>query len=116
MARAFEDEPVEVVDAPVACDLAVFTRDEAARHRELLAALRAATTGRSELDDGWALRLSGKDSDAATAAEWITLERRCCPFFTFALVFEPGGATWLRITGPAGAKEVLAEAMGQSPA
>ena len=42
------------------------------------------------------------------AAEFITRERLCCPFYTFTLELEPaGGALWLRLTGAEGAKAVL---------
>jgi hypothetical protein len=48
-------------------------------------------------------------------ARWIVDERRCCPFFTFAIEREPApGALWLRITGPEGAKQVLDEALSKS--
>ena len=36
-------------------------------------------------------------------------QRACCPFFTFALVFEPQqGPLWLHLRGPAGTKEFVA--------
>jgi len=42
-----------------------------------------------ELADGYALRFPGGDTWANTLVQFITFERGCCPFFTFALVFEP---------------------------
>jgi len=63
---------------------------------------------RRELPDGWALRLPNDDGTLLSIARWIVDERRCCPFFTFALDSEPlPGALWLRITGPEGAKDAL---------
>jgi hypothetical protein len=45
----------------------------------------------------------------AGVAEWIALERRCCPFFRFQLDVEgETGPVWLRLTG-AGVKEFLAQ-------
>ena len=41
-------------------------------------------------------------------AEWIGLERACCPFLRFALDVEPNiGAVWLRLTGTARVKEFI---------
>ena len=46
-------------------------------------------------------------------AEYVSLERLCCPFFDFAIeVGRGGGEVWLRMTGPEGAKGVLEAAMG----
>jgi len=60
-----------------------------------------------ELPDGYACRLP---SDAATvlrAAEYVTLDRLCCTFARWELRVEPnGGPLWLRLTGPAGTKEL----------
>ena len=42
------------------------------------------------------------------AAEWIALERKCCPFLTFRIVVagaQPGFT--LALTGPPGVKEFL---------
>src|SRR5215471_8461622 len=40
------------------------------------------------------------------AAEFITLERLCCPFYDFALESErEGGPVWLTLTGREGVKE-----------
>jgi hypothetical protein len=47
------------------------------------------------------------------AAEWVSYERKCCPFFTFALEQSAdGGPVWLRITGPEGVKVFIREAFG----
>ncbi len=43
------------------------------------------------------------------AAEWIDMERRCCPFLT--LEMEVSGLQsdwWLRLSGPSGVKPLLA--------
>lgn len=53
-----------------------------------------------ELDDGFAYRLPAGGAWAAKALDFITVERHCCPFFTFELVFEPNdGPRWLRLRG-----------------
>jgi len=61
-----------------------------------------------ELPNGFAFRLPNDTPVLQTAAEFITNERLCCPFFGFALEIEPqGGAVWLRVTGEAGVKDLM---------
>jgi DNA-binding transcriptional MerR regulator len=68
----------------------------------------AAVLERRELPDGYAFRLSEEHTTIPQVAEFITNERRCCPFFHFMLSVEPqGGAVWLTLTGPEGAKETF---------
>jgi hypothetical protein len=96
---------------PVACDPSAFSSsDTFAMHMAEGRRLLALSLERIELSDGWAFRLANDDETLLACARWIVEERRCCPFFTFAIQSEPGtdGLT-IRITGPAGAKEVLRE-------
>jgi hypothetical protein len=61
-----------------------------------------------ELPDGYALRFPGSDTCANTLLQFITYERACCPFFTFALTFEPKqGPIWLHLRGPEGVKAII---------
>ena len=61
-----------------------------------------------ELADGYALSFPGSDTWANNLLQFINFERGCCPFFTFALVFEPKqGSIWLHIRGPEGVKAFL---------
>jgi hypothetical protein len=51
------------------------------------------------------------------AAEWIALERQCCPFLTFEMVWEPGAAgPTINIGGPEGTREFLAAELPELPA
>src|SRR5215813_10204491 len=96
----------EIRESPVACRLGVFTPTQRARWRGRVEAKRA-------LGDGFALRLPGDADTLLAAAEWMTLERLCCPFLGFALELEPdGGAAWLRLSGRAEVKAFLREALG----
>ena len=45
-------------------------------------------------------------------AEWVSLESRCCAFAEFAILSRRDASVWVRLTGPSGAKEVLAGEMG----
>ena len=62
----------------------------------------------NELADGYAFRFPGSDTRANALMQFITFERGCCPFFTFALVFEPEqGPIWLHLRGPEGVKAII---------
>lgn len=69
-----------------------------------------------ELGNGYAFRHSPEAGVLLALAEYVSLERLCCPFFDFAIEVErDGGEVWLRITGPEGAKGILEAAMGDHP-
>jgi hypothetical protein len=92
----------------LACDLKAIDPAERPRHRDLTELLRGAVQGRSELPDGYALRLDGSKIRLTEAAEWIALERLCCPFLTFELSVPGGQSGWfLKLTGPKGVKAIL---------
>jgi len=55
-----------------------------------------------ETADGFAFRLADDPPLFAAAAEWIPLERRCCPFMSFALRWDANDrAPWLALSGAA---------------
>jgi hypothetical protein len=82
-----------------------------ARRQALAARLHAMTREVRERPNGYAFRYP---ADALlAAAEFVALERRCCPFFRFDLALEPdGGPLWLAVRGPAGAKAFLVAELG----
>lgn len=93
---------------PVACRLDAFDGAGRARHRQLAAELLAAVSDVEELPDGYAVRFPAKPFLFLRIAEWIELERACCPFLTIRLEIErPEQALRVRLTGPEGAKDVL---------
>ena len=67
----------------VACNMDAHSRKERVRHAELRRQLIAAVVEKTELPNGYALRL--KDLSFLTVAEWVSLESRCCPFLDFQL-------------------------------
>ena len=95
-------------EVAVACTLAAIGAEELPRHRVVVESLFGAVVERREDAEGYGFRLPPEPSFILLAAEFISRERLCCPFFRFALELEPaGGALWLRLGGPEGAKEVL---------
>jgi len=97
-----------MVGLPIACNPSALTSESFAAHQAEGRRLQALALERRELPDGWALRMPDDDETALACARWIIRERRCCPFFVFALVWgSESDAVWLRITGPEGTKEIL---------
>lgn len=98
---------------PIACDPATFASKAFSDHLAEGRRLLNSALERRELSDGWAIRLPNNDEAVLALARWSVEERRCCPFFTFAIEREPDpGGLWLRMVGPEGAKRVLDEMMG----
>ncbi len=93
---------------PIVCDLSALDAEQRARHQALAQELRAGALEVQELADGYAFRYSPEPSLFIRLAEFVTLERLCCPFLRLALEFEPErGPVWLRITGQEGVKQFL---------
>jgi hypothetical protein len=97
-------------ELPIACNLS--GSDLAKRGEEVERAFKGVEQIK-ELADGYAYRFPGNEQCAARLIEFVLAERRCCPFFTFELVFEPNlGAIWLHLRGGQGVKEFVASAFG----
>jgi hypothetical protein len=89
------------------CRLDVFQGAERERYAMLRAAIQSGMTTVRELPDGYALGLAAESSLFGQAAEWITLERRCCPFLTLGLTWDADDRVWLRLTGSPDVKTFL---------
>jgi len=95
---------------PVACNLDSLSSSERARRSELARTIEQSTTGIDEAEFGYRLRLPSDPDLCEQALELILLERRCCPFLSLELGFEPGdGAVLLTIGGAPGVKQFLRE-------
>jgi hypothetical protein len=90
----------------MACRMDAMNASQRMRHADLLDRLRSGVQEVRELPDGFAFRLPREEW--STAAEFVSLERLCCPFLGFALELEQeAGPLWLRMTGREGAKDIL---------
>ncbi len=97
---------------PLSCNLAAMTPAQRQQYSKIKIRLRATIQKVKELPDGYAFRYNADPSLFMEAAEFTTLESRCCPFFTFVLEVQPnGGPMWLRITGPKEAKPFIKDAL-----
>jgi hypothetical protein len=93
---------------PIACDLTKLGPEERRRERELLEWFRGATTAAAETADGWRFELPADAATLARLGELLALERHCCPFLTFRLEIVAGSPAALEISGPVGARELVA--------
>jgi hypothetical protein len=97
---------------PLACNLGAFSPAERARYDELRAALLAAAHV-EPANGGYAVRLPGDDETFRAVAEWILLERRCCPFISFAISFgDVDEPLRVALTGDADVEDVLRTEFG----
>ena len=91
-----------------ACNLKAINAAERRRYNELVKRIRAAIRGRREIATGYAFKLDSKTVISSEAAEWIAMERLCCPFLTLQLSAVGNQAHWvLTLTGPEGVKPLI---------
>ncbi len=96
---------------PVACDLLSLDDTERVRRAELAARLREVAREPHTLSNGLAMTVPGMAMPRALVEELMALERRCCPFLTFAA--QPSGEdVVLEITGGADAQSFLRAQFG----
>jgi hypothetical protein len=92
----------------IACNLKAISPAERPRYNHLMKRIRLAVRRRSELRDGYSFDLNGKDISLIEVAEWIGMERLCCPFLTLQLSASGNHSGWiLKLNGPPGVKALL---------
>ena len=95
------------------CNINGIPPQERARYGQLAEALRHAIQKRRELPDGYAFQMDTRQISTDRLAEWIELERKCCPFFGFEIRWTPQNeAVWLNLSGPEGVKEFILQEFG----
>jgi hypothetical protein len=93
---------------PLFCRANALDKTQRKRQQELLELMRRSAQAKDELSDGYAFRLAADPLLFQQAAEWVTLERRCCPFVQFSLEWKQDDSVWVRFTGGPGVKQFLA--------
>ena len=92
----------------MACNLKAISAHERPRYNDLMKRLRGSVRGRSALNDGYVYTLVGRAITLPQVAEWMSLERRCCPFLTLQVSAAGTQSDWLlTLTGPTGTKALL---------
>jgi hypothetical protein len=78
------------------------------RKATIIANLKKQILLTKELQNGFAYRFPGSDSIVDELATFAITERACCDFFRFTLSISGNKSeTWLKITGPKGAKDFI---------
>lgn len=108
--------PAREAVPPIACRPNALDKVQRKRQQELLDLMHRSAQAREELPDGFGFRLPAEAGLFRQAAEWISLERRCCPFVHFALEWKEDDSVWIRLSGGPGVKQAVAAEMGFSSA
>jgi hypothetical protein len=95
--------------APViACNLKAITAAKRPRYDDLMKRLRAAVRERDNRHDGYSYELDSTGITLPEVAEWMSMERLCCPFLKLQLSAAGNREGWvLTLTGPEGVKPLL---------
>lgn len=111
------EAPAQEVAAKTAsgltCNINGIPALQRARYELLVATLRHAIQTRRELPDGYAFLMDTQQIDTPQLAEWVELERKCCPFFEFEIRWDrQPEAVSLHLTGPEGVKPFILDEFG----
>jgi hypothetical protein len=88
------------------CNLGAMCQEERLRYQALTKRLFTSVE-RREVADGYIFDFQG-EVEVIEVAEWVSLERKCCPFFNFRIdVLSGEPPISLGITGETGIKEFI---------
>ena len=99
----------------IACDRNLMAMDETqkTRYRVVSQHAESAALGAEPVSGGFAIRYLAHADTIVRLAEFITLERLCCPFLDFEIRLEAGADhVELRLTGGPGVQEFLQAEIG----
>lgn len=101
---------METNQSPLACDMTAIPAEQRPVHlaanRELFLHIQETR----ELSNGYQFRFDAEPDVIRRLAEFVSLEKLCCPFLSFAIeVHAEHGPIWLRLTGREGVKEFIRE-------
>ena len=97
----------------LACNMKAISSTERVRYNGLTANIKRAVRLQSELKDGFSWDLDGKKVTMVEAAEWMSMERRCCPFLTLQIEAAGDGSDFkVKLLGPDGVKSFLQSEFG----
>lgn len=100
--------------SPFACRMDAIEADRRPQHISTARHLFSSVSEIKELSNGYAFRLPDESEVLLKVAEFISLERLCCPFFDFTLEVErEGGDVRLHLTGREGVKPFIRAEIGE---
>jgi len=84
----------------ICCDTGAMNRAQQERYRDLNSRVHGASLETRKLPDGYAHRLRAGSVPLPELAEWVLLERLCCPFLDFGIEVEHStGPVWVKLQG-----------------
>jgi hypothetical protein len=93
---------------PVACCHTVFTNEQRSDYKNAWNELEKRRLGITDIEMGFEHQFSGDKDTLHLLNEWISLERKCCPFLIFTVrVSNENEPIFLQITGTDQAKSFL---------
>jgi hypothetical protein len=93
---------------PVACCHTVFTNEQRSDYKNAWNELEKRRLGITDIEMGFEHQFSGDKDTLRLLNEWISLERKCCPFLIFTVrVSNENEPIFLQITGTDEAKSFL---------
>src|SRR6185369_3938202 len=96
--------------SPLACDMTAIPAEQRASHLAKSREFFSQIEETSELPNGYAFRFAGEPNMLQRLADFVSLEKLCCPFLRFEIEVEAeNGPVWLRLTGRDGVKEFIRE-------
>jgi hypothetical protein len=100
----------KVEASPLACDMSAIAPEQREEHLATSRELFSHVVSIRELTNGYAFELRDGPNVIVKAAEFISLEKLCCPFLRFAVEVEAErGPVSLHVTGREGVKEFVRE-------
>ena len=111
--RAAVKEQTTVETSGFYCNLKALSTKERARHVLLTLEIERARVETIELANGFAFRFQDGTMSLAELAEWVSAERKCCPFFDFEIELQAdNGPLWLKLRGKDGVKAFMQSEFG----
>lgn len=92
----------------VACRHGVFTNEERLEYKRNYEVLQTRRVGVAELENGYQYQFQGDPETLRLINEWVSLERKCCPFLAFTVIARSEDEPiFLQVTGSGEAKSFL---------
>lgn len=100
-------------ESPFACDMTAIAPEQRGAHMATIEKIFSSVHNLREMPDGYAFELPNESDVLLTVAQFVALERLCCPFFGFGIEVErEGGSVWLSLTGREGVKPFIMAEIG----
>ena len=100
-------------ESPLACDMTAIPAAQRQAHLATSRDVFARIAEFRELTNGYEFRLTDGPELMQALAEFVSLEKLCCPFLNFTIEVEAeGGPVWLRLSGREGVKAFIREEIG----